>query len=63
MATTRRKLIQYAGFAGEFLPPAHVRCTAAEDLGVNPAAFAAVFAKRQTVRRYKSNPIPKNTSA
>ena len=27
--------------------------------GIDPEAFVAVFAKRQTVRRYKSNPVPK----
>jgi nitroreductase len=52
MRTTRRELIQYAGVAGVGL------AGPSTDAAVDPAAFAAMFAKRQTVRRYKSDPVP-----
>jgi len=52
MSTTRRKLLQYAGMAGGTLTAASVEKDAAD-----PAVFLALFPKRQTVRRYKSDPV------
>ncbi len=59
MSTTRRKLFRYAGLAGGSIAAAPARAAAPDKTGVNPEAFVAVFAKRQTVRRYKSDPVPK----
>jgi nitroreductase len=53
MNTTRRRLFQLAGAAGGSLAAAPL---AAEPC--DPAALLAVFAKRQTVRRYKPDPVP-----
>ncbi|MGA2324659.1 MAG: nitroreductase family protein [Bryobacteraceae bacterium] len=59
MRTTRRKLFQLAGVAGGTL------ATSAAPLAAGPAgqapdpsALLTVFAKRQTVRRYKPDPVP-----
>ncbi len=52
MSTTRRRLFQYAGLAAAPL-------SAAPEKAVDPEAVVALFAKRQTVRRYKSDPVPK----
>ncbi len=49
MRTTRRKLLQIAGAAAVPLAAAEPR---------DPASLVAVFAKRQTVRRYKPDPVP-----
>ena len=49
MSTTRRKLIQCAGLAGGTV------AMAATD---PPPELLAAFAKRQTVRRYKSDAVP-----
>lgn len=57
MKTTRRTVIQYAGLAGTLPVGAHAAASG-EPAGVDPSAFVAVFAKRQTVRRYKSDPVP-----
>jgi len=52
MNTSRRKLLQFASLAAAVAPLA--AATKDED----PAPLLAVFAKRQTVRRYKSDPVP-----
>lgn len=57
MKTTRRKVILYAGLTGALTAGAHPAATVGQT-AVDPAAFVAVFAKRQTVRRYKSDPVP-----
>jgi len=49
MSTTRRRLIQCAGLAGGSVAAAAT---------TEPSELLAVFAKRQTVRRYKSDPVP-----
>lgn len=59
MSTTRRKLFQYAGVAGGTLAGGRRRFTAAAaEEATDPAEFLAVFPRRQTVRRYKSDPVP-----
>ncbi len=57
MSTTRRKLIQYAGIAGGALTGA-AKLAAKGDEAADIKGFLAVFPKRQTVRRYKSDPVP-----
>ena len=57
MKTTRRRIIRYAGIAGGLaagVPPA----ATAGQAGIDPSAFCAVFARRQTVRRYKPDRVP-----
>lgn len=56
MSTTRRKMIQYSGAATGTLSAARAKDQAALD----PSAFAALFAKRQTVRRYRPDPVPED---
>jgi nitroreductase len=60
MSTSRRKLLQLASVAGGTLAAGAVPLGAAKkEAGCDdPAALLAVFAKRQTVRRYKSDPVP-----
>jgi nitroreductase len=53
MSTTRRKLIVIAALCGAAGLAAEKRDEAADIKG-----FLAVFPKRQTVRRYKSDPVP-----
>jgi len=55
MSTTRRKLIQCAGMTGGTLAGGAGPLAAA---AADPAAVLAVFPRRQTVRRYKSDPVP-----
>jgi nitroreductase len=57
LKTTRRKIIRYAGLTGALAAGAGT-AAAADQSGVDPSALVAVFAKRQTVRRYKSDPVP-----
>jgi nitroreductase len=52
MNTSRRKLLQLASLAAGAAP---LRAATKEE---DPAAFLAVFSKRQTVRRYKPDPVP-----
>jgi nitroreductase len=52
MRTSRRELLQFAGLAAGASPLA---AATKED---DPAALLAVFGKRQTVRRYKADPVP-----
>src|ERR1700690_2336631 len=52
MSTSRRKLLQFASLAAGAAP---LLAATKED---DPAPTLAVFAKRQTVRRYKSDPVP-----
>jgi nitroreductase len=52
MPTTRRNLFQFAG--GALAAGAVASAAPADD----PSALLAVFAKRQTVRRYKPDPVP-----
>jgi nitroreductase len=54
MSTSRRKLLQLASLAGGSLAVAAGKNVEPAD----PDAFLAVFAERQTVRRYKSDPVP-----
>lgn len=54
MSTSRRKLLQLASIAGGTLAAG----AAPLGCGDDPAALLAVFAKRQTVRRYKLDPVP-----
>lgn len=57
LKTTRRRIIGYAGLTGALAagaPPA----ASADRAGIDPSLFSAQFAKRQTVRRYKPDPIP-----
>jgi 5,6-dimethylbenzimidazole synthase len=57
LKTTRRRILRYAGLTGA-LAAGGRPANAADEVGVDPSAFVAVFAKRQTVRRYKSDPVP-----
>ena len=57
MKTTRRRLIGYAGVTGALAAGAGGAAPGAQS-GIDPLAFSAQFAKRQTVRRYKPDPIP-----
>ncbi len=58
MRTSRRKLLQFASMAGGTLAASAVPLAGAEK-GDVPAALLEVFAKRQTVRRYKPDvPVP-----
>ena len=57
MKTTRRRIIRYAGVASALAAGASPAATA-DQSGIDPSAFVAVFAKRQTVRRYKSDRVP-----
>ena len=57
MRTTRRKLIQFAGAAGGTLAVDTLPLNAAAK-NAGAAAFLDVFAKRQTVRRFKPDPVP-----
>jgi nitroreductase len=52
MNTSRRKLLQLASLAAGAAP---LRAATKEE---DPAALLAVFSKRQTVRRYKPDPVP-----
>ncbi|MGE5646197.1 MAG: nitroreductase family protein [Acidobacteriota bacterium] len=52
MTSTRRKFVKLAGVSGV----AAVPLSAAGEAG--PSAFLAVFSQRQTVRRYKQDPVP-----
>ena len=52
MSTSRRKLLQFASLAAGAAP---LLAATKED---DPAPTLAVFSKRQTVRRYKSDPVP-----
>ena len=54
MSTTRRKLLRCAGVAGGSIAGFSGPLVAAAD----PSEFLEVFARRQTVRRYKSDPVP-----
>lgn len=59
MSSSRRKLLQIAGIAGGTLATgAAPLLAAAGSTAPDPAALLAVFAKRQTVRRYKPDPVP-----
>jgi nitroreductase len=57
MRTSRRELLQLTGSAGGALAigaaPASGATTSSD-----PSAFLSLFAKRQTVRRYKADPVP-----
>lgn len=53
MSTTRRKLIQCAALSG-----AAGLGAARNDEAADIKGFLAVFPKRQTVRRYKADPVP-----
>jgi|GEM_PF-411387 len=55
--TTRRKLFQYAGLTTGALAAGPLSAASAP-AEPDPGALLAVFAKRQTVRRYKSDPVP-----
>jgi nicotinate-nucleotide--dimethylbenzimidazole phosphoribosyltransferase len=57
LKTTRRKVLRYAGLTGA-LGVGERLADAADQPDIVPSAFVAVFAKRQTVRRYKSDPVP-----
>lgn len=54
MSTTRRRLFQITAVATGAVPVLEGAASAPPD----PAALLAVFAKRQTVRRYKPDPVP-----
>ena len=54
MSTTRRKLLRCAGVAGGSIAGFSGPLVVAAD----PSEFLEVFARRQTVRRYKSDPVP-----
>ena len=54
MSTSRRRLFQLATLAGGSLAVG----VGKEREAVDPDAFVAVFAGRQTVRRYRSDPVP-----
>jgi nitroreductase len=57
MSTTRRDLFQLTGIAASALAfEAAPAAAAAGD--PSPATFLSMFAKRQTVRRYKPDPVP-----
>lgn len=57
MPTTRRKLFQYAGIATGAIAVTPLSA-ASPQAEPDPGALLAVFAKRQTVRRYKPDPVP-----
>lgn len=57
MSTSRRSIMRYAGIAGGALAARPLR--AADRAAVDPEALVEVFAGRQTVRHYKSTPVPK----
>lgn len=60
MNITRRGFINCAGAAcGALSVSAQGRSADAPTTPIDPDAFLAVFQKRQTVRRYKSDPVPK----
>ncbi len=52
MRTSRRRLLQLASMAAGAAPLAAATTTN------DPTALLSVFAKRQTVRRYKADPVP-----
>jgi nitroreductase len=54
MRSTRRKLFRCAGVAGGAL----LTGAAAPDQAAGRSEFLSLFAKRQTVRRYKPDPVP-----
>ncbi len=56
MNTTRRNVLRYAGLTGALA--AGRLASASDKAGAETEAFVAVFGKRQTVRRYKSDPVP-----
>jgi nitroreductase len=56
MRTTRRKALKLAG--GALTAGAVPLAAEAGSKGCEPSAFLEVFAKRQTVRRYKPDPVP-----
>jgi len=58
MTTTRRQMIQYAGVTGGVLAGISSAPAAADPAATSPAAFLGLFAKRQTVRKYKPDPVP-----
>jgi hypothetical protein len=59
VSTSRRKLLQIAGVAGGTLATGAAPILAeAGSTAPGPAALLAVFARRQTVRRYKPDPVP-----
>ncbi len=60
MSTTRREFLNGAGVAcGAFVARSGGRLADESATTVDPDAFLLIFQKRQTVRRYKPDPVPK----
>ena len=59
MNTTRRGFLCCAGgMCGTLMAGTDVRVADAPDTPLDPDAFLSVFPKRQTVRRYRPDPVP-----